>query len=69
MTKKGYISQRSLDLANCEKTLTDTIFSKFDKIDDSAICFLDMEKRISFDNTYRIYYCLEIEDLADLVDV
>ena len=66
ITKKGYVSQKSLDLANCEKVLTDSVFKRFEKIDDSAICYLNMEKRTSLDNTYRIYYCLEIVDLSGI---
>ena len=66
MTKKGYVSKKSLDLGNCEKVLSDAVFSHFEKIDDAWICDLKMNKCPSFDNTYRIYYCLKIRDLSGM---
>lgn len=65
ITKKGYISSKSLDLDNCLKYLIDGIFKSFKKIDDSAICKIDAEKRPSKDTDYHIEVELVRHDMNE----
>lgn len=66
ITKKGYISSKSLDLDNCLKYAIDGTFKRFEKIDDAAICEISAEKIPSEDNNYHIQIKLIKKELDEL---
>jgi Holliday junction resolvase RusA-like endonuclease len=68
MTKKGYISKKSMDIDNMFKQTIDSAFKEFEKLDDAWICKLFSSKTFSHDNNYHIYLSLLRQDLEVLND-
>jgi Holliday junction resolvase RusA-like endonuclease len=66
VTKKGYVSKTSGDIDNGLKCLLDSIFSCFQKLDDSIVCDLRIIKRLSPDNNHHLRVKLEKISLEDL---
>ena len=61
LTKKNYISNKSMDVDGIPKVILDGIFNNFNKLDDKMICDFNVVKRMSPDDFH--YVCVEIEKI------
>lgn len=66
LTAKGTIAKRKHDVANFEKSISDSIFKNFVELDDSYITRLQMEKHQSHDDEWHFFYKLHISNLDEI---
>lgn len=76
LTRKGYVSRRSMDLSNIEKHIIDAIFDKkyFERgtnnlnLDDTLVTSQLSKKRISPTDSYQIIVHITMSPLSSLSD-